>query len=646
MTLARSLLAEDGSLFFQIGAENVHRIAVMLDEVFGAQNRIATITFRKTGSSSVRTLPEVSDYLLWYAKAKDSVKYHHLYRKHRDRSDVIEMMTSYAAVEFSDGSFRPLTQNEKDGTDELPTEARLFRRMPLTSQGVSTTGRSDPFEWNGESYPCAPNSHWRVSHDGLAKLAKDDRLVLVEGSKRLHHWKQYESEIPGTKLSNFWDEIHAPADLHYVVETAEKVIERCILMSTDPGDLVLDITCGSGTTPFVAEKWGRRWIATDASRIPIALARQRVLSSVHDWWVLADSKEGVVLESGYNNEPPQKPNNNSVDPAIGFVYERVPYVSAASLAYDEPSTFTYLVDRPHKKRGVKRIASPFTVESLSPYRTVSIDQYERLVSSEVSHDHIEEALRISGCTLKSGEKLTEFDNFEPISGHAPLTHRCTIRYASISESSNEKPITAALSIAPDDASCSSAWINHAASQAAEDPMIRCLLIIAFNFESDAFRASFVRGRMSIHCLRANRDLMIENLQITSSDQAFVEIGEPDIQIEKFENGDIAVQVIGYDTFNPRNGNIAEGTEKDIQCWMIDTNYDERQFYARRFHFPGKDGDRQISRFQKALERQIDIDEWKSMLSLTSTPFPKPNTGQIAVRIITNTGVEMSTVKEA
>ena len=432
--------------------------------------------------------------------------------------------------------------------------------------------------------------------------------------------------------------------MHYVVETAEKVIERCILMSTEPGDLVLDITCGSGTTPFVAEKWGRRWIATDASRIPIALARQRVLSGVHDWWVLSDSKEGVVLESDYNDEPPKQPIRDSVDPAAGFVYERVRYVSAATLAYDRPSTFTYLIDRPHKQKGIKRIASPFTVESLSPYRTVSIDRYEQMASSDASHDNIEEALRISGCTLKSGDKLIDFDNFEPIADQPPLTHLCTMRYGDDVDALSNESLLSAISIAPDDASCSSAWINHAASRAAENPSIRCLLIVAFNFEADAFRASFKRGRMHIHCLRANRDLMIKNLQIISSDQAFVEIGEPDIQIDELENDLISVKVKGYDTFNPRDGNLSEGTDKDIQCWMIDTNYDEKQFFARRFHFPGKDGDRQITRFQRQLNKQIDDDEWDAMLSLQSTPFPKPSLGQIAVRIITNTGVEMTTVK--
>ncbi|MCY4656361.1 MAG: site-specific DNA-methyltransferase [Gammaproteobacteria bacterium] len=642
LTLARSLLSDDGSLFLQIGSENVHRMAIILDEVFGAENRVATITFRKTGASSARTISEVADYLLWYAKDKPNVKFRNLHRHHTTEAEIIEAMSFHACIELPDGSARSLTSKERLSPENLPTDSRLFQSMPLMSQHQSTTGRSEPFVWQGRNYQCTSNSHWTVGHEGLNRLSEKNRLFGTSSGGL--NWKRYDTEVPGTRLHNVWDEKNSPNDLHYVVETAEKVVERCILMSTDPGDLVLDITCGSGTTPLVAERWGRRWIATDASRIPIALARQRILSSVHEWWILADSKEGLSLESEYNNESPNQPNINSVDPSVGFVYERVPYVSAATLAYDKSPSFTYLVDRPHKKKGVKRIASPFTVESLSPYRTVSIEQYEKLVMSEASHDSIEEALRISGCNLRGGGKLTEFDNFEPIANQAPLTHRCTMRYGEGSNPSSSEFITTALSIAPDDASCSSSWINHAASRAAEDPMIRCLLIIAFNFESDAFRSSFKRGRMNIHCLRANRDLMIENLQITSSDQAFVEIGEPDIQIEEFENGEIAVKVIGYDTFNPQDGNLSEGTAKDIQCWMVDTNYDEKQFYARRFHFPGKDSDRQITRFQRELKKQIDGDEWKALMSLKSTPFPRPPSGRIAVRIITNTGVEMTTVK--
>ena len=640
VSLARSLLSEEGSLFFQIGSENLHRIAVLLDEVFGPENRVATITFRKTGAKPAATISEVADYLLWFAKDKKCMKYRVLYRPLQNKTDLLEAMSWHATIEMKDGTSRTLTQKEQKNPETIPSDSELFQSMPLTSQDKSTTGASEPFIWNEETFHCSKNSHWSVNHEGLHRLGQKNRLYRTSTGKL--NWKRYASENPGTVLHNVWDEKNAPNDLHYVVETSEKVVERCILMSTDPGDLVLDITCGSGTTPFIAEKWGRRWIATDASRIPIALARQRVLSGVHPWWVLSDSADGAHLEAEYSNETLKETNSNSVDPAVGFVYERVPYVSAATLAYDEPPKYTYLVDRPHKQRGVRRIASPFTVESLSPYRTVSIDQYEEMVSPEASHRNIEEALRVSGCSLKSGERLTNFDNFEPVANLAPLTHRCTMAYANTLGGGEQ--ISAAISIAPDDASCSKAWINHAASQAAEDPTIRCLLIIAFNFESDAFRDSFTRGRVNIHCLRANRDLMIENLQITSSDQAFVEIGEPDLSIQQFENGEIAVTVTGYDTFNPRDGNISEGTGKDIQCWMIDTNYDETQFYARRFHFPGKDGDGQIKRFEKQLETQIDTEEWEAMLSLTSTQFPKPETGQIAVRIITNTGVEMTTVK--
>ena len=642
--LARSLLAETGSFFLQIGAENIHRIAVLLDEIFGAENRIATITFCKTGKSSANTIPEVCDYILYYSKNRDKLKHFHLYKKREKRSDTIEDMSSYSGIELTDGSARSLTSHERNNPNEVTEEGILFQIMALHSQNPSNTGRSTPFKWREKSFDCPKNRQWTVSHDGLERLAVNQRL-FASGQGTLS-WKRYEYEIPGPQISNIWSELNKATDLHYVVETAEKVIERCILMSTEPGDLVLDITCGSGTTPFVAEKWGRRWIATDASRIPIALARQRVLSSVHNWWVLSDSQEGVRLEAEYTRTSPKQPNTNSVDPSAGFVYKRVPYVSAATLAYDLPPSFTYLVDRPHCQKGIKRIASPFTIESLSPYRTVSVSQYENIVSASASHDSIEEALRVSGCTLKSGKKLSNFDNFEPITERAPLTHQCTMSYGhNSSEKNSSEPIETALSIAPDDASCSSAWINHAVNRAADDPSICCLLIIAFNFESDAFRSSFKRGRLNIHCLRANRDLMIENLQITASDQAFVEIGEPDISVEETDNESITVEVIGYDTFNPRDGNLREGTEKDIQCWMIDTNYDEQQFFARKFHFPGKDGDKQITKVKRELSKQIDDIEWKAMLSLKSTPFRKPRSGRIAVRIITNTGVEMTTVKE-
>ena len=351
-----------------------------------------------------------------------------------------------------------------------------------------------------------------------------------------------------------------------------------------------------------------------------------------------------------NPPPPPAPEgkSNAVDPASGFVYERVPYVSAASLAYNHPPSHTLLVDKPHKKRGVHRIASPFTVESLSPYRSLSPEEYASAPTDTSSQEGILEALRISGSPLKSGEKLKGFDNFEPLGdeGAGFLTHRCDVLYAIGGAKKDEAHLTSAvLSILPEDASCSASWINRASHVAATDPSVNCLLIIAFNFESDAFQQHSKRGRLHVHCLRANRDLMIDSLQFTESDQAFIEIGEPDVLLIKCGR-QLVAKVRGYDTFNPKTGNLSEGGKNDVQCWMIDTNYDQKQFFARRFHFPGKGRDNQIKRFQRAMKKHIDNEEWNAMLSTRSTPFPIPTTGLIAVRIITNTGVEMTTVLES
>ena len=312
-TLARALLHDSGSLFLQIGSGNVHRLAVLLDEVFGPENRVASIPFVKSGGTSAKTLPEVADYLLWYAKDRKSVKFRQLYES-LDRRQKVEYMSSYAMVELPDGSERRLTPEEaRDPDGKLPEDARLFRRSGLFSQGHSATGRSEPFVWRGEAYLCPANAQWRVSAEGLEELSRRGRLVAA-GAGRSLSWKWYEHEMPGRRIHNVWSTPLPPNDLHYVVETAEKVVERCILMSTDPGDLVLDITCGSGTTAFCAEKWGRRWITTDAAGVPVALTRQRLLTGVWPYHLLRDSAEGAAKErelAPATPPPPPPPPENS-----------------------------------------------------------------------------------------------------------------------------------------------------------------------------------------------------------------------------------------------------------------------------------------------------------------------------------------------
>ena len=286
LLLARELLTESGSCFVQVGDENIHRVGMVMDEVFGARNRVATISYATTGGSSANTLPQVADYLLWYGKDISRVKYRQLYEK-LTRQQVVEQMSWHAMVELENGVCRSLTKAEKEDPDRnLPKGARLFQRAMLTSQSESHTGRSEPYEVEERKYICPRDQHWRVSPDGLDRLKEIGRLDLSGEHERLA-WKHYEDEIPGKRLNNIWADLARPVDKLYVVQTATKLLQRCILMTTDPGDLVFDPTCGSGTTAFVAEQWGRRWITCDTSRVTIAIARQA-----------ADDREFRLLPAG------------------------------------------------------------------------------------------------------------------------------------------------------------------------------------------------------------------------------------------------------------------------------------------------------------------------------------------------------------
>ena len=259
LVLIRELLADSGSLFMQIGDENVHRAAVMLDEVFGAENRVATIPYATTSGSSAKTLPSVADFLLWYVKDKTQVKYHQLYEP-LDRKGILQSWTWAANVEMKGRDRlinRPLTAEEGNDPDGcLPEKARLFKRVALTSPGRSTTGRSDPYFWNGRDWLCPDGEQWRVSMEGMDRLAELGRLTGTETGSALM-WKWYENEVPGRRINNMWHRQMSASDKRYVVQTADSVIERCILMATDPGDLVFDPTCGGATTALAAEKWGK-----------------------------------------------------------------------------------------------------------------------------------------------------------------------------------------------------------------------------------------------------------------------------------------------------------------------------------------------------------------------------------------------------
>ncbi|MBN1548785.1 MAG: site-specific DNA-methyltransferase, partial [Syntrophaceae bacterium] len=330
LTVARDLLTDSGSIFVQIGDENVHRVRAVMDEVFGEENACSLIAFVKTTGFLSNTLPNVSDYLLWYAKNRSTVKFRQPFFKKSLGGDGAK---EYTMAAMPDGTRRPLTKAEKDNPELILDEIRVFRLDNLRSQGGSEEG-SLPYQFEGVAYPCGTNMHWKTKREGLDRLAKSLR-ISGRGEGKTLCYVRYVDDFAAYPMSNIWTDA-ASGDNQvlqklYVVQTLPKVIERCLLMTSDPGDLVLDPTCGSGTTAYVAEQWGRRWITIDTSRVALALARARIMGARYSYYLLADSKEGQQKEAEITRSVPSSQATNG-NIRHGFVNERVPHITLKSIA--------------------------------------------------------------------------------------------------------------------------------------------------------------------------------------------------------------------------------------------------------------------------------------------------------------------------
>ena len=713
LVLFRELLTESGSLFVQIGDDNVHRLAVLCDEVFGAENRVATITWRTAGTSSSKTLPETSSYLLWYARSKDLVKYRSLYEE-LSRREIVEHFVSYAMVEMPDKTARKLTSNEKlDPDQHLPTGAKIFRTQPLTSAGFSP-GRTCHYEYDGVTYHSGSMRHWSVStpteqtrssdptarvngaedsppYDGESELCGMDRLarigrLLGTGPNGSLHWKQYEDEVPGRKLDNVWRETtQIGKSKRYVVQTAAKLVARCILMATDPGDLVLDPTCGSGVTAHTAEHWGRRWITIDAGRVAIAVARRHLLTSTYPWYRTRD---------GGN------------DPGAGLDTETMQRVSAATLAYDtvnDPENTIYLVDRPRTEKGRSRLTGPFTVESHSPYvhlpfsdpasgrsddpsapatgsdddarvhdpersggRAVSgagsdpADGKSRAMSdtgnpAPVAGGHPSAASDIGVAAGHDAERLLEALVAGPVrdvNGRELLQVTEVIPWpdgrlvgheADCTRPGREGHLVAAIALGAPDATVGAAQVAAAAAEARRGRAdISDLIVVAPAFDNNVPESA---GPLSVHKVVASRDLQIPGLARDGGSPTLTLLGEPDVDCEPAPDGRLVVRLRGFDTYDPVSGELRNSKlERDVDCWMIDTDHDGTAFFPRLIYLPGfKRGDARIKRLLKAFGRDLDAEAAEALCGLRSQPFSAPQPpNNVAVKIITRTGAEMTT----
>jgi len=328
LTVARDLLTASGSIFVQIGDENVHRIRTVMDEVFGDDNLVSQITFRVTANLVAGTLGRDSDYLLWYTRSRAAIKYRQLFRMRTLEDDI---GGRYSRAQIGDGQ-RIVVADSGRTLSELSEEgASIYRHDNLTSQGATPSGTVE-FEFQGHVFHPGNARHWTTAPQGLVRLGKANRLGYP--TKNSLAYVRFFEDFPVSEQTSVWRDTQTGAFTEqkiYVVQTNTKVIERCILMTTDPGDLILDPTCGSGTSAYVAEQWGRRWITADTSRVALALARARIMGARYPYYLLADSRDGQLKEAEVTGTAP------STQPVCGnirhgFVYERVPHLTLKSIA--------------------------------------------------------------------------------------------------------------------------------------------------------------------------------------------------------------------------------------------------------------------------------------------------------------------------
>ena len=727
LTVARDLLTDSGSIFVQIGSENVHRVRVVMDEVFGDENHVNLITFQKTSSSTSDYLGGVADYILWYAKRKESLKFRDPYYAKELGKGAFE---AYNKVRYADGTIKSLSSFSPEDAEQ----GEIVRIDNITSQSMGRDKGDGAASWfpvkiDGREIFPSTKVRWKTNEQGMRRLQCAGRL---HASKNSLGYIRRLNDFSAAAFHHIWtDTVISGASLekNYVVETLPLVVQRCVLMTTDPGDLVLDPTCGSGTTAYVAEQWGRRWITIDTSRVALALARARIMGARYPFYLLADSREGQIKEAEVTRTAPSSaPTRGNV--RQGFVYERVPHVTLKSIAnnaeidviwdkfqpalealreqlsahlggawqeWETPRSlldddkvfdkfkndsasriadvrkvakellnswwqqriarqreidasiaaraeFEYLYDKPYDDRKKVRVAGPFTVESLSPHRVLTVGADDELIDpndpkvaerqAEYSAERnfvqiILENLKTAGVQQAHKADKIVFTSLTPWPGYLVCADG---RY---SDNAGEK--RAAVFIGPEFGTVSRPDLVAAAREAGDagfDVLIAC----AFNY--DAHSSEFDKlGRIPVLKARMNADLhMAEDLKNTGKGNLFVIFGEPDIDILDAEGGQMRVKVNGVDVFHPNTGEVRSDGADGIACWFIDTDYNEESFFVRQAYFLGANDP--YKALKTTLKAEINEEAWATLNSDTSRPFDKPKSGRIAVKVINHLGDEV------
>ena len=644
LLLARELLAESGSIFVQISDENVHHVREIMDEVFGVGNFVSLVSFRTTSGFSSSALSRAGDYLVWYCKSRTQLKYRALFEKKEMGGAGTDYYTS---IELPDKTIRNLTDEERINPKLIPSNARFVSRGSMVSAGASS--KEQPFEYKGSVFRPGSNAHWKAKYpEGLDRLAAAGRILVNQNTLK---FKRYFDDFPYFPLDNFWGEQNSEQYKTFVVQTSTQIIQRCLLMTTDPGDLVMDITCGSGTTAVVAEQWGRRWITCDTSRVALTLAKQRLMTSVFDYYQLAHPDEGV---------------------GSGFVYKKVPHITLKSIANNEPAAEETLYDQPVSDAKKVRVCGPFTVEAVPAPVVAPVESASRrFLDKEKRQDA---ASTFSGALAREGETLRQeewrsellrtgirgkngqylmFSRVEPLPGtrwlHAEAETRPDDRGGKNvrDESPLEGSKRVVVSFGPAHAPIEQRQIEQALEEARTlVPKPQIIVFAAFQFDPEAAKDIDETRWPGVALVKAqmNADLLTDDLKKKrASNESFWMVGQPDVHLRQIVKGDDEglweCKVLGFDYFNPKTGEIESGGPDRIAVWMLDTDYDGRSLFPRQVFFPMVSEKEGWARLAKNLKAEIDEDMIEAYRGTLSVPFELGKHRRVAVKIVDDRGIE-------
>ncbi len=629
LLLARELLHPSGSIFVQMSDTNLHHVREVMDEVFGAECFVSQISFQTTSGFRTRTLATLGDFLLWYARDPERLKVRKLFEK----QPTVPGEGNARWVLLPDGRYRGVTASEKRREAPLPEDARLYKPGDLQSQGASS--KPQPFEFEGKVYRPGPNAHWKPGYpEGLNRLAEAGRIHVAANSLQ---YRRFASDFPYRELGNIWTDTLTGSftgEKMYVVQTNPKVVERCLLMTSDPGDLVLDPTCGAGTTAWCAEKWGRRWVTCDTSRVPVALARQRLLTATFDYHRLNDPERGPAAGFQYQRRQNRKGEE------IGGI---VPHVTLESLANNEPAKEEVLVDRPEKDGNVTRVSGPFCVEATIPTPVGWGDGSEKdsgpATAAEDHADHVErmtEILRRSPVLhLGEGRKVT-------LSGvRRPARAMNLSAEARIGE---EEAHTAAIVFGPENGAVPETLVFEAAREAHAKGYGQ-LYAIGFAIQPDARRLiENCEGMVGVPAtwIQASMDLVMGDLlKNLRSSQIFAVCGLPDVRIERSGNRQYKVELRGLDVFDPVESTAAHREGKDVPAWFLDSDYNGLCFHVCQAFFPRTSA---WEKLKHSMQGAFDDRVWAHLSGTVSAPFLAGEHNQVAVKAIDDRGNELMIVK--